>query len=230
MRMRMRRRLFALAAASVVIGFATPASAQLHWDAGAQVGVMKRFLGARTISGDAGFGPMLELEGHVALLPLVRVGLYVGHDISPMPDPIAARDLTWGGLHVKIMSPVPSGDVRMWLFTGFGYSAVYGRSFPRTVQIPSGLPGKSTPADGTVQGAGGGYFQVPIGIGASYKLRKSIELIATLGVQIGFAFSGSLYEDPGPQLHVAGRPDDNVAPAGKDQYGLGLAVGILLDL
>src|SRR5947207_803765 len=82
-------------------------AAPLHWDASAQGGVMKRFLGARNITGNAGFGPMAQLEGHVALLPLIRVGAYLGHDISPMPDAIAARDLTWFGLHVKLMSPFP---------------------------------------------------------------------------------------------------------------------------
>lgn len=225
----MLRRVLALVVGSGVFAFATPAAAQVHWDAGAQVGVMKRFLGGGATK-DAGFGPMGQLEGHVALLPLVRVGAYFGHDISPMPDPIGTRDYTWFGLHIKLMSPVPRGDFRMWLYTGFGYSLVYARSYPLTVQLPGVSGGPSKPADGTVQGSGGGNFQVPLGIGASYKLRKELDLFGAFGAQFGFGFSGSTYEDPGPQLKIAGRPDDNALPAGTVPFTLGLAVGVLLDL
>ena len=219
---------FAVLAATLAV--ATPARAQIHWDAGLEGGVMKRFLGARTIHGNPGFGPFLEAEAHVALLPLVRVGAYVGHDISPMPDPIAARDITWGGLHLKIMSPWPRGDVRLWLYTGLGYAGVSARSYASTINAPTGIGGENRPVSGTVQSAGGGYFEVPIGIGASYKLRDPVLLFATLGAQLGFGFSGSVYEDPGPQFTSPGRPDDNVGPAGHDQYAISLSVGALLDL
>jgi hypothetical protein len=221
-------RVAPLAALSSLLAVATPARAQVHWDVGAQAGVMKRFLAAQTIPDQAGFGPFLSVEGHVALLPLVRVGAYLGHDISPMPDPIAARDITWGGLHVKLMSPVPTGNLRVWLYTGFGYAGVYARSYDRV--LPIGPPLAQKPTTGTVQGAGGGYFEIPLGFGASYKLRAPLALFATLGMRFGFAFSGSAYEEPGAQWKSAGQPDQNIDPPGRDQYALGLGVGALLDL
>jgi hypothetical protein len=41
-----------VAASAVVLLFATRAEAQLHWDASAKVGVMKRVLGDRPPSGE----------------------------------------------------------------------------------------------------------------------------------------------------------------------------------
>ncbi len=193
------------------------AHAQLHWDASAQVGVMKRVLANRPNGGgNAGFGPVGQLAGHVALLPLLRFGGYLGHDISPMSGEASARDLTWGGVRAKVMSPWPRGSWRAWLFVGLGYAGTYARSTVR--------------ADGVVQGAGGGFFEVPFGLGASYKFWKPFELSTELGMHAGFAHSGSVYEDPGPQVQSAGRPDSNALPAGQDRFAIGLTVGILIDL
>src|SRR5437879_3516790 len=83
----------------------------------------------------------------------------------------------------------PRADFRLWLFTGFGYSVLYARSYPLTVQQPGSIGGPSKPTTGLVQGAGGGNFQVPVGIGASYKLRETILLYGALSAQIGFAFT-----------------------------------------
>jgi hypothetical protein len=226
----MLRRMLAMAFALGLLSFAAPARAQLHWDIAGQAGVMKRFLGARSIKGDAGFGPTIGLEGHVALLPLIRVGAYVGHDISPMPDQIAARDITSGGLHVKLLPPWPRGDFRLYFFLGFGYAGVYARSYPFTASIPTGISGGTTPSPGTVQGAGGSFFEIPFGIGATYKLASVVNLVGELGARWGFGHSGSVYEDPGPQLTIPGRPDDNVGPAGIDQWAVALTVGVMLDL
>jgi hypothetical protein len=202
--------------AAMLLGPAT-ASAQLHWDASAQAGVMKRVMVDRPSGGeDAGFGPVGQLTGHVALLPLVRLGGYFGHDISPIIGVGSARDLTWGGVRAKIMSPWPRGDLRAWLFLGFGYAGVYARS--------------TTVSGAVVHGAGGGFFELPFGIGASYKVRKPWELCAELGMKVGLGHHGSAYEDPGPRLTSPGAPDTNVPPAGKDRFGLGLTIGVLIDL
>ncbi|MDB4933766.1 MAG: hypothetical protein JWP87_738 [Labilithrix sp.] len=185
--------------------FPRTADAQIHWDASAQLGVMKRVLGDRPAGGnDAGFGPVGQLTGHVALLPLVRVGGYFGHDISPVGGDVSARDLTWGGMRVKLMSPWPRGNLRAWLFAGFGYAGVYQRS---TVHGPL-----------VVDGAGGSSFEVPFGLGASYKLRKPWELCAELGGRTAFGYTGSVYEASSPAF------------AGKDRFAIGLTVGILADL
>lgn len=211
--------------------FTTAARAQLHWDASAQAGVEKRFLGARPPGGkDAGFGPALQLAGHLAFLPLVRLGAYVGHDISPLGGDSSARDLTWAGARVKVMSPWPRGSMRLWLFFGFGYDGVYQRSTsaPRNFPGPTSMP--VVRDDAVVHGAGGGFFEVPYGIGASYKLRKPWELSAELGARSGFGFIGSAYEAPGPRVSSAGRPDSNALPAGNDRFGISLTVGVLVDL
>jgi hypothetical protein len=230
------RRLVAFAAALVAAllfttTFTTTAHAQLHWDASAQAGIEKRVLGARPAGGkDAGFGPALQLAGHIAFLPLVRLGAYVGHDISPLGGDASARDITWGGARVKVMSPWPRGAMRLWVFFGFGYDGVYQRSTsaPRNFPGPTGMP--VVRGDAVVHGAGGGFFEVPYGIGASYKLRKPWELCAELGGRTGFGFSGSAYEAPGPRVSSVGRPDSNALPAGNDRFAIGLTVGVLVDL
>ncbi len=212
----MRRPLVAtLTVALPLVLVTSSAGAQVHWDASAQLGVMKRVLGSRQ-DGDpiTGFGPAGQLTGHVALLPLVRVGAYVGHDISPFSSggrlysDYSARDITWAGLRAKIMSPWPRGDFRGWLFVGFGYAGVYQRSTPTT-------PGFFVP------GGGGSFFELPFGLGASYKLWKPWELCAELGGRAGFGHTGSIYERPEPRSDP--RP-------GTDTFGIGLTVGVLVDL
>jgi len=203
---RRRARWSALLLAVSGVLAAPSAAAQLHWDAAAQAGIMKRVLVNRPSGGpDAGFGPVVQLTGHVALFPLVRVGAYLGHDISPMGGDLSARDLTWGGVRAKLMSPWPRGAVRAWLFAGFGVEGVYARSTAR----PGAL----------IEGAGGHFFEVPFGLGTSYTFRKPYALCAELGMRAGFAHSGSAYQAAAPQ----------VAP-GADRFAIGLTVGFMLDL
>lgn len=224
--------------------FATrTASAQLHWDLGAQVGVNKRFLGASgndgtALSHNAGLGPTAQLQGHFALLPLVRVGGYLGYEISPLEGDPAARDMFGGGLRVKVMSPWPRGDVRLWLFVGFGYQAVYARSYDARVNTtPSSTSVSVTGSsfDLKVQGAGGHYWELPFGIGVSYKLRKPWQLFAELGARVGFAGSGTAYET-GPRVAFTNLPPvvlalpDRLYPSGDDRFSLGLSLGVMIDL
>lgn len=204
------------------------ANAQLHWDASAHVGVTKRVLADRPPSGDdAGFGPTAQLTGHVALLPLVHVGGYFGHDISPVSE--ATRNITFGGARVKGLLPFVPKPFRAWLFVGFGYAGVYQQSYKSTFARPDPLGG-TTPTPGRVEGAGGSFFDVPLGLGASYRFRKPWELSAELGARFGFGHTGSVYEAPGPQLTLPGDAGQNVVPAGLDRFALGLTVGISMDL
>jgi hypothetical protein len=208
------------------------AMAQLHWDASAQVGVMKRVLSDRPAGGDdAGFGPTAQLTGHVALLPLIHAGAYLGHDISPLPDPAAARNITFGGARIKGMLPWIRGTVRAWAFVGFGYAGVYSQSYDTSFAIPDGT-GAVTRMPVHVHGAGGGFFDLPFGLGASYRFFKPWELCAELGARVGFGHTGSVYDEPGPQVSIRGTdaPGQNATPAGLDRFALGLTVGILLDL
>ena len=212
----MSRPLLAGVTAALFLFAAAPANAQIHWDASAQVGVQKRFLGSQPPGGeDAGFGPTAMLNAHFALFPLVRIGGYFGHDISPMDGGIGARDLTWGGVRAKLLSPWPRGTTHAYLFVGFGYDGVYARS---------------SSSRGVVRdGAGGGFFEVPFGLGASYTFWKPWALVAELGMRAGFAHSGSAYEAPGPTIRTPGLAPANGLPSGEDRFGIGLTVGIMLD-
>ncbi len=208
-----------------------PATAQLHWDAAAQVGVAKRFLVERPAgSGDAGIGPSAQLSAHVALAPLVRAGLWVGHDISPLAGDAAARDMTSFGVRAKLMSPWPRGAFRAWLFAGFGYTRVWARSYRSIFTMVPDDGSPSVPAEGLVGGASAYFFEVPFGISASYKFWKPWEVFAELGCRVGFGHDGRVYDDPGRPLALPGRPNDRVLPHGTDRFALGLSLGILLDL
>jgi hypothetical protein len=231
-----RHALAALGLALPLVLAASHAQAQLHADASAELGFMKRDLQHRP-SGNprAGFGPAGQLTAHIALMPLVRVGAYLGHDISPFEDDStvgaarspSARDITWGGLRAKLMSPWPRGDARVWLFVGFGYAGVYQRSTTTTAGFPG--PGGAVSVQRVVHGAGGGFFEVPFGFGASYKLRKPWQLCAELGARAGFGHSGSVYEAPGPRTTTESG-EGHVPPAGIDRFAIGMTFGILLDL
>lgn len=237
LRSRRRRLVFANVVLSGLLSFfcvfffgERDARAQLHWDASAQVGVMKRFLGDRPpATDDAGFGPTGQLTGHLALLPLVHLGGYFGHDISPLPGDAAARNITFGGLRARGMLPWVRGSMRAWIFAGFGYAGVYSRSYDTTFTIVDG-GGVAERRPVHVHGAGGSFFDVPFGIGASYNLFKPWALCAELGVRYGFGHTGSVYEPPGPQVRVEGFPGQNVVPAGLDRFALGLTLGVMIDL
>jgi hypothetical protein len=231
--MRPQRRLFpigfVLTVALSIVLFAREASAQLHWDASVQVGAMKRFLAERPSGGgDVGFGPTAQLTTHVALLPLLRVGAYVAHDISPLPGDGSARNITAGGLRAKGVFPL-GPQARAWAFVGFGYAGVFQQSYETTIAMPTGA-GTIEARAVRVEEAGGSFFDVPFGVGASYRLRKPWELCAELGARTGFGHVGSVYEYPGPQVKAAGLPDQNVVPAGLDRFAVGLTLGVLLDL
>ena len=204
------------------------ARAQVHWDVGAELGIMKRVLTSRTPeASDPGLGPTGEIHAHVALLPLVRVGAYLGHDISPQKD-TTARQITSFGARVKLNSPWPRDAWHAWVFTGFGYAAVYGPSYVRNVATS---PVATTRENFLVDGAGGSYFEIPIGIGVGYKIRKPLEITAELAGKLGLGFSGSLY-DLGPG-RVGRSPTQNQLSfdnPGNDSFGLGLLVGVSFDL
>ncbi|HEX8791351.1 MAG TPA: hypothetical protein VF765_10415 [Polyangiaceae bacterium] len=143
--------------------------AQVNWDAGLEAGAMKRFTTSSQTS-QPGFGPAFELQGHVALIPMLRVGLYAAQDISPMPG-WPARQFYEGGLHVKVTPPLLSSPWRTYLFTGFGAAYVH-----------------QAPRDGTL-------LEVPAGLGLALKVRAPWEVFAELGGRVGVAFLGDVYGD-----------------------------------
>lgn len=219
---------WALAAILGLVAVPSEAHAQLHGDASAQVGATKRFLVARP-SGpdDAGFGPIAQLMGHVALVPLVHAGAYFGHDISPLGN--TARNVTFGGVRAKGVIPFVGSPWRAWIFAGFGYAGVYQQSYRGSFSTEDPLGGTET-STGRVEGAGGGFFDVPFGFGVSYKLYGPWEACAELGTRIGFGHTGSVYESPGPQLTLPNAAGQNVLPAGLDRVAVGLTLGLRVNL
>jgi hypothetical protein len=181
--------------------FATEARAQLHWDASAQAGVSRRFL-AQSVSGeDPSFGPVGQLAGHVALLPLVRAGAYAGVERSPLGS--SGRNIGFAGARAKGIIPGLQGPVRAWVFAGVGYARAYGES----------RIGGTQPRLAPIPGAWGGFLEVPFGLGASYTFFKPWAIVVELGARVGVAHGGALYD----------------GPDGLDRFGLGLLVGILYD-
>lgn len=220
------RRCLAVLAFALAVALPRPASAQLHWDASVQAGAMKRFVVERAPgTDDVGIGPTAQIAAHVALLPLVHAGVYVGHDISPLPDPASARNITFMGIRAKVAVPM-SGDLRAYGFAGFGLALVTQQAFEL-----KNFPYRSGKKDAQVESAGGNFFEVPFGLGVSYKLRKPWELCAELGARVGFAHAGSVYDElRGAQVKAPGEVDQNVTSAGIDRFAVGLTVGVMLDL
>jgi hypothetical protein len=184
---------------------------------------MKRFLSSRDPgTSDAGFGPSLELRVHTALLPLVRVGLYALADISPQSN-AGTRHLYAGGLHFKVTSPVPQGgSIRLWAVTGFGYAVNYAESF--TSSVGGGAGGTAT---AFFPGASGSFFEVPLGIGAGYKVARGFELTTELVGRVGFGFGGDVYPDH--QGSAQGFPT-LAAGTGNDVLAISLTAGVSFDL
>jgi hypothetical protein len=226
--------LGAAAAAAAVLAAPSPARADIHYDVGAQVGVAHRFLSVKTASGDdAGFGPIAELRAHLAVYPLVRVGVYLEHDISPISggDFGGARQITAGGLHVRLLSPFPQGKLRLYAGLGLGYAGVYAPSYTctSTPTFPCGFDGNmNLIPNASVQGSTGSFWEVPITLGLSYRLVRHFDLTAELGLRLGFAFGGDLYN--GRQGSAPSQPSLDVVFPGYDQFAPTLTVGALFDL
>jgi hypothetical protein len=199
------------------------ASAQVHWDAGLSAGAMQRFTTGRA----PGFpfpvpGPTGELNAHIAILPLLRLGPYVSYDLSPFAGANAppAREFVEGGLRAKLSPPLLRPPWRTWVFAGIGYAGVYEPSH----QVPGGRP--------SAPGEGGGILDARLGLGIGYHLSRTWALFAELGGRAGIFFTGSLYERPIQPvvLNYALQPAQCAGPcAGKDSFALSLSLGLSLN-
>jgi hypothetical protein len=153
-------------------------------------------------------GPFAELRAHVALLPMLRLGPYVLHDIV-LQSGAPAREITEAGLRVKLSPPLLAPPWRTWVFVGLGYARAYEPS-----HLPAGGTGEFVP------GQGGGSLDARLGVGLGYRVDRNWELFAELGGEAGIFFTGSLY-DPG--ACGCGEPY-----AGKDSFALSLSLGLSL--
>lgn len=185
--------VFAVAFALVLVAAPRPAAAQLHSDVSLQAGLERRILSSRGAGvPDAGFGPRLDLRAHFAFFPFIRLGGYGAFAWSPQAG--EGRSTGSLGVHAKIVSPFPRTEAfSLWLGVGAGYARTF-------------VSGPTSPA--------GGYVEVPLGIGAGYKLRKPFTVFAEAQSVFGVGHHGSAY---------AGN-------AGNDGVNLSIALGLLVDL
>ena len=157
------------------------AQAQVRYDVGALATFSQRFV-------DTAEGGGLMLDGHLAVLPLLRVGAYATGEVSErVTGATSPREMLGGGLRIKVVPPWPRGVWRTWLAVGFGYVGVI------------------------AEGAGGGFLEVPIAIGASCRIRKPFVFLMELAVHLGFAQWGSYYA------------------SGNDEVALTLSLGVGID-
>ncbi len=119
---------------------------------------------------------------------LVRVGLYVHYDSSPVSNQ-NTRDMFSGGLDLRVLSPWPRGDLRGYARVGIGEVGTYASAH--------GLTGDRAFAGFRfVDGAHGSFTEVPIAIGALYRVTPPIRITAEAGARFGFAFTGNAYARP----------------------------------
>jgi hypothetical protein len=184
---------------------------------------MKRFAtGSEAGAPDPGFGPVVEVEGHVALVPMLRIGAYATWDLSPASG-IGARSFWEGGLHLKATPPLLPPPWRTWAFFGVGYAYT----------VADGYRGAGTIAAPNTavmfQSVTGNLLDIPFGFAVGYRLqpRGSWLVFAQLGARIGAAFFGQMYERGPP---ATGSVTPLAAPfVGKDSFALTLCVGISLE-
>jgi hypothetical protein len=209
-------------------GLPRAASAQLRWDLGAQGGMMKRVLTNRPPGAeDAGVGPYAEIHGHVALVPLVRVGVYGSFDRSPQ-GATPARLVFSGGLRAKVTPPWPRDPWRAWLFAGIGVAFASSGSYATSASIapPGGSPSTYPVA---ADSASGRFLEIPVGLGASYTLSRPLAITLEIGNRFGLAHGGDLYAD-GRSVNAAGFGPIRLEPAGTDFYAISASLGLMLEL
>ena len=227
--------IFSFAFALLVFFFARPAAAQTHWDANVQAGFSRRFFsGNPNSAGVTGSnGPTVGLEGDVAVVPLLRLGLYADYESAYTGEPKPPQAFSFGG-RVKLAIPGTRGNVHWWLFTGFGAVAWEAPGYEQEEVVS--LTGSSvTTATADVHSASGYFFEVPVGVGGGWRFHKPWELVAELQGRFGFDMNGSYFTDDGSGSGLtrpASVPNSGLAPVittGSDSFALLLTVGLGLD-
>lgn len=225
----LRRTALGIATGAACWLVSSASTAQVNGDVGLSAGVMKRFTtGADQGVSDPGFGPAVQVQGHLAALPMLRVGLYLGWDLSPMPH-VGTRNFVGGGLHAKFTPPVLPSPWKTYLYAGFGGDYAVASGYTGALGPNNGamLPASTPVHWGSLDG---GLFEVPLGLGLAYKVSGPWELFAELGGRFGFGFLGNLYSSD--NTATATIPNEPVTPAanftGVDSFALNLSVGVSL--
>ena len=178
-----------------VIALAHDARGQVRTDAELLEGAELRVLSHRPLAaGDATASPTMDLEGHVALVPLLRVGAYAHYDVSPLSGE-GSRQLASGGLDLRVTLPWLRGGMRAYARLGLGE---VGTAVSAHVLGPNETRGALF-----VPSSSGSFTEVPLALGFAYRLERSLWLTAEAGARLGFGFGGSAYGGTGSGNDVA---------------------------
>jgi hypothetical protein len=222
--------LFAMLASATFVGRPVPsglrstsALPQVKWDLAAEAGVVKRITtGGSSGASSPGVGPGFGVAGHVALVPMVRVGLYAAMDLAPAAGAgggeIGQRNYWEGGLQLRLVPPLLPAPWRTWAFAGVGFAYTYAQSYE--LAGPQG--------NVSVEGVSGGMLDVPLGLGLGYRLMAPWSLFVQAAAHIGAGFYGPMYAGaPG----VSGSNSAGISPAfaGHDSFALSLSLGVSFD-
>ena len=210
----MKARWPALGVAAAVGAHGNVATAQVRWDADLAEGAERRVLTSRPAGGaDAGFGPAMEASTHLVLVPLVRVGVYVQCDSSPVSAQ-ESRELFSGGVDLRIVSPWPRGDLRGYARVGVGEVGTFASAH--------GLTDTGASAGGRfVAGANGRFTEVPIAFGLLSRVATPLWVTAEVGARLGFAFAGPAY------LPATGHDGGGSVTSGNDTFAVFADVGVM---
>jgi hypothetical protein len=154
----------------------------VRWDAELEQGVQRRVLASRAPGQeDAGFGPTFDVSGHLALVPLARVGLYLHYDGSPVSS-ADTRDLVSGGLDGRLGFPL-GVDLRGYLRIALGAASTFAAAHAAAGANERGFVSATQ-----------GYFgEVPLALGLIYRVSRGLALTGEVATRIGFGFSGPAY-------------------------------------
>jgi hypothetical protein len=180
----------------------------VHWDVGVQLGVRQRVPDGRE-GAAPGPSPMGELQAHVALLPMIRIGPYLTHDVS-LSSIAPNRQTTEAGFNLKLTPPLLSAPWHGWAFVGLGYARAYAPSHPVTA------------GSGVIPGTEGTALDTSIGIGIGARIRGPWVVFAELAGRIGLLFGGAMYNREPCQCLRDPYP-------GRDLFAASLALGLSLE-
>lgn len=225
--------LLVVAALTAAGLWGVPAAAQVNSDIGISGGVMKRITtGAE--DGTPAFGPVVQLQAHLAVLPMLRVGLYASWDYAAMPS-YGSRNVYEGGIHAKLTPPLLSAPWKTYLYAGLGGGYVRQEGFQGLGGVEADM--RTIPVV-TYSANDGAIMEIPVGLGLAYQLGSAPggrgrhwDLFFELGGRFGIAFFGSIYDPNGTATATeANLPNGQTVIhgpfLGQDSFALTLSVGV----
>jgi hypothetical protein len=185
------------------------ASAQVNTDVGANtgLGIRLRTGTPKPVAAIAG----IDVRGHVALVPLVRVGVYAGLE-GTLPNGSEDRLYYAFGLDAKVASPWTPAPWHTWAFVGVGAAYVVATRHAVAGSSDTGGSGmQSSQADGAL-------VELPVGVGAGIRVHSTWAIDAVLSARPAIAsFGPESRPSPGP---------DTQPFAGHELLAVWLTVGV----